>query len=262
MTKKRDKEVFLTNFRDVVRDGLLSHGYKLATDKEIAELVERDSRYTKKILPKYGYPERIDGDAGSVYFKIYPDDLFGVILWSLQPKADFKKGIYVSNLFQGIAHGPTNFLLSELEKVPFRPFLALQTEGVRLASSNDLYGYDSKLPAETLRIKANAFLSEVEANVIPWIEKNASLTELKLYADNFPLPYLGKVCFYITIGEIQRARAEMNRLVQNVANRYRKYPKAKRKDAMLAMEESRRLRHLWIDDEIIEQVNQLTLEPQ
>lgn len=262
MTKRRDKEVFLTNFRDVVHDGLLSLGYKLATDQEIAELVERDSRYTKTILPKYDYPERIEGDAGSVYFKIYPDDLFGVILWSLQPKADFKKGIYVSNLFQGIAHGPTNFLLSELEKVPFRPFLALQTEGVRLASSNALYGYDSKLPAETLRIKANAFLSEVEANVIPWIEKNASLTELKLYADNFPLPYLGKVCFYITIGEIQRARAEMNRLVQNVANRYRKYPKTERKDAMLAMEESRRLRHLWIDDEIIEQVNQLTLEPQ
>lgn len=256
MTKKLSKEVFLTNFRDVIHDGLLELGFQLVTEDLLQKMIAGNSRYQNRPTPKFTCPL---GGAPR-YIRAYADEVFGHIYFDIRPKPDFKKGLYICLLSQGIVHVPTQFLLAELQNTTFRPLDPLDTWGVIRSGNEDVLGYDSNLPASELRTLASRLLTAVETEAIPWMNKEANLASLEHYYDQVRHPYLGKVCFYIAINRNLKARAEMNRVTQEFAFRLKRSLSRGFKGYSEEEEQSRRCRNLWIDNQVIEQVNQLTFD--
>lgn len=257
MTKKLSKEVFFTNFRDVIHDGLLELGFQLVTDELLEKIISSDSRYKNRPTPKFNcHP-----GSNSRYIRPYADEVFGHIYFDIRPKPDFKKGLYICLLSQGLVHVPTQFLLAELQNTTFRPLDPLDTWGVvgngRL---NNFQNYNSNLPPEELRKLATEIIVAVENETIPWMSSEANLAHLEQFFDQVRHPYLVKVCFYIAIKQNLKARAEMNRVTQEFAFRLKRSLSRGFKGYSEEEEQGRRCRNLWIDNQVIEQVNQLTLD--
>ncbi len=282
MAKKMNKE-FQSNFVDVVHDGLVALGFQLVTKKVTASLIASDGRYTKTKPPRFDYSTENKNER--LYVRAYPNDVFGAIYWDFRPWC----GDYICHLKKCICHPPTRFLLSELEDVPFDPFFAVNGEE-EVIGRNIFGDYDPNLPAEKLRESASDLVCAVVDEALPWIDQNSNLYSLEQLFDNASYPSLTKVGFYIVIGEMLKARAEMTQVIQkkeairkkweaqykvrHPRKSYKEYEdelhridmlkignKAEAKIAYqnLPSEVKARLSHKWIDDEIIERVNQLTL---
>jgi len=256
MTKKLSKEVFFTNFRDVIHDGLLELGFQLVTDELLEKIIASNSRYKNRPTPKFNCHPGSD----STYIRPYADEVFGHIYFDIRPKPDFKKGLYICLLSQGIVHVPTQFLLAELQNTTFRPLDPLDTWGAIRSGNEDVLGYDSNLPASELRSLASRLLTAVETEAIPWMNKESNLASLEHYFDQVRHPSLGKVCFYIAINRNLKARAEMNCVTQEFAFRLKRSLSRGFTGYSEEEEQSRRCRNLWIDNQVIEQVNQLTFD--
>jgi hypothetical protein len=256
MTKKLSKEVFFTNFRDVIHDGLLELGFQLVTDELLEKIIASNSRYKNRPTPKFNCHPGSD----STYIRPYADEVFGHIYFDIRPKPDFKKGLYICLLSQGIVHAPTQFLLAELQSTTFRPLDPLDTWGAIRSGNEDVLGYDSNLPASELRSLASRLLTAVETEAIPWMNKESNLASLEHYFDQVRHPSLGKVCFYIAINRNLKARAEMNCVTQEFAFRLKRSLSRGFTGYSEEEEQSRRCRNLWIDNQVIEQVNQLTFD--
>ena len=257
MTKKLSKEVFFTNFRDVIHDGLLELGFQLVTDELLEKIIASNSRYKNRPTPKFNCHPGSD----STYIRPYADEVFGHIYFDIRPKPDFKKGLYICLLSQGIVHVPTQFLLAELQNTTFRPLDPLDTWGVvgngRL---NNFQNYNSNLPPNELRKLATEIIVAVENETIPWMSSEANLAHLEQFFDQVRHPSLGKVCFYIAINRNLKARAEMNCVTQEFAFRLKRSLSRGFTGYSEEEEQSRRCRNLWIDNQVIEQVNQLTFD--
>lgn len=282
MAKKMNKE-FQSNFVDVVHDQLVAWGFQLETKQMVDDLIASSSRYRKTKTPKYNFSA---GRKGRIlYVKAYPNNVFASIHWDLRPW----HGKYICNLTKWICHPPTRFLLSELEDVPFDPFFAVNgEEGV---IGRNIFGdYDPNLPAEKLRELASKLVSAVADEALPWIDQNSNLSSLEQLFDNASYPSFTKVGFYIVIGEMLKARAEMTQVILKKETSLKKFeaeyrtrhprksyselleevyrsqmeeiqnkPSAKIAYQNLPCRIRERLNHTWIDDEIIERVNQVTL---
>lgn len=282
MAKKMNKE-FQSNFVDVVQNQLEAWGFQLETKQMVDDLIASSSRYRKTKTPKYNFSS---GRKGRIlYVKAYPDDVFASIHWDLRPW----HGKYICNLTKWICHPPTRFLLSELEDVPFDPFFAVNgEEGV---IGRNIFGdYDPNLPAEKLRELASKLVSAVADEALPWIDQNSNLSSLEQLFDNASYPSFTKVGFYIVIGEMLKARSEMTQVILKKETSLKKFEaeyrtRHPRKSYTELLEEvhrsqmeeiqnkpsdkiayqnlpcriRERLSHTWIDDEIIERVNQVTL---
>lgn len=282
MAKKMNKE-FQSNFVDVVQNQLEAWGFQLETKQMVDDLIASSSRYRKTKTPKYNFSS---GRKGRIlYVKAYPDDVFASIHWDLRPW----HGKYICNLTKWICHPPTRFLLSELENVPFDPFFAVNgEEGV---IGRNIFGdYDPNLPAEKLRELASKLVSAVADEALPWIDQNSNLSSLEQLFDNASYPSFTKVGFYIVIGEMLKARSEMTQVILKKETSLKKFEaeyrtRHPRKSYTELLEEvhrsqmeeiqnkpsdkiayqnlpcriRERLSHTWIDDEIIERVNQVTL---
>lgn len=284
MAKKMNKE-FQSNFVDVVHDQLVAWGFQLETKQMVDDLITSSSRYRKTKTPKYNFPS---GRKGRIlYVKAYPNDVFASIHWDLRPW----HGKYICNLTKWICHPPTRFLLSELEDVPFDPFRAINgEEGVIGHRKLNRLFYDPDLPAEKLRELASELVSVVVDEALPWLNQNSNLSSLEQLFDDASYPSFTKVGFYIVIGEMLKARAEMTQVILKKETSLKKFeaeyrtlhprqsynehleevyqtqmeaiqnkPSAKIAYQNLPLRILERLNHTWIDDEIIERVNQLTL---
>lgn len=257
MTKKLSKEVFFTNFRDVIQDGLLKMGFELVTNELVERIIVGNDRYRSRQTPEFDCPER----STTQYVIPFADDIFGIITLDLYPKPDFKKGWYYCNLHQSIGHIPTQFLLAELQNKTFHPFEPLYTWGVvGNGGLNSYQNYNSNLPAEKLQELAEEVLLELENKTIPWLNQDANLAYLEKFFDQLRHPYFGKVCFYISINKKLKARAEMNRVTEDFAFKLKRSISRGFDGFSREEERSRRCQNIWIDNQIIEQVNHLTLD--
>ena len=285
MAKKMNKE-FQSNFVDVIHDGLEALGFQLETKQMVDDLIASSSRYKKTKTPKYNYST--DNKNERLYVKAYPDDVFGAIYWDFRPW----NGNYICHLKKCICHPPTRFLLSNLEEVPFDPFFAINGEEGVIGNGrlNNFHDYDPNLPAEKLRELASELVSAVADEALPWLDQNSNLSSLEQLFDDASYPSFTKVGFYIVIGEMLKARAEMTQVIlkketslkKSEAEYRTRYPRKSYKELLEEVHRSqmeeiqnkpsakiayqnlpcrirKRLSHKWIDDEIIERVNQLTL---
>ncbi|MFA7340008.1 MAG: hypothetical protein WC028_24735 [Candidatus Obscuribacterales bacterium] len=285
MAKKISKE-FQCHFVDVVHDQLEAWGFQLATEQMAASLIASDSRYRKTKTPKYNFSSGMKGRI--LYVKAYPNDVFAAIHWDLRPW----QGKYICDLTKWICHPPTRFLLSELEDVPFDPFRAINGEEGVIGNGrlNNSSLYDPNLPAEKLRELASELICAIKNEALPWLDQNSNLSSLEQLFDDASYPSFTKVGFYIVIGEMLKARAEMTQVILKKETSLKKFeaeyrtrhPRKSYKELLEEVHRSQmeeiqnkpsakiayqnlpcrireRLSHKWIDDEIIERVNQLTL---
>lgn len=207
MAKKMNKE-FQSNFVDVVQNQLEAWGFQLETKQMVDDLIAGDSRYRKTKTPKYNFSSGMKGRI--LYVKAYPDDVFGAIHSNLQPSY----GEYTCNLTKWICHPPTRFLLSDLEDVPFDPFFAIKgEEGVIGHRKLNRLFYDPNLPEEKLRELASELVCAIKNEALPWLNQNSNLSSLEQLFDDASYPSFTKVGFYIVIGEMLKARAEMTQVI-------------------------------------------------